>query len=53
MRTREKARIVRDFERGDSVIRLALRYIRFFPHIEGGWDAVCLEIEKILREAYK
>jgi hypothetical protein len=53
MRTRDKRRIVRDFKRGESVVCLAIKYGHLFPHLKGGWDVVCLEVEKILRENAK
>jgi hypothetical protein len=53
MRTREKARIVRDFYRGMSVVELAGKYVHLFMDAPGAWAGVCLAIEKILREDAK
>jgi len=52
MRTREKARIVRDFYRGMSVASLARKYARLFG-ILGTWEQCEAAIEKILREDAK
>jgi hypothetical protein len=52
MRTREKARIVRDFYRGMSVRELAGKYAQLFG-IFGTWEQYEAAIEKILREDAK
>ena len=54
MKNVDKQKIIHDhYIAGMSIVALARRYVYLFAELKGGWDVVCKEVEKILREARK